>query len=68
VSIKTSLNPGFAIPVVLAIALTLGGGAIGVASGTATTVITGGCVACGTVVGGAMGAGVGYVVNEMEKQ
>ena len=81
-SIKTSLNPGFAIPVVLTIALTLGGceniskqsqrmlggSAIGVASGTATTVITGGCVACGTVVGGAMGAGVGYVVNEMEKQ
>ena len=46
----------------------LGGGAIGVASGTAITVITGGCVACGTAVGGAMGAGVGYVVNEMEKQ
>ncbi|MDE0794469.1 MAG: hypothetical protein OSB76_02350 [Alphaproteobacteria bacterium] len=76
-SIKTSLNPGFAIPVVLAIALTLGGceniskqfrrmlggSAIGVASGTAITVITGGCVACGTAVGGAMGAGVGYVVT-----
>ena len=41
----------------------LGGGAIGVASGTAITVITGGCVACGTAVGGAMGAGVGYVVT-----
>jgi len=81
-SLNTSLKPGLAIPVVLAIALTLGGcenmskqsqrmlsgGAIGVASGTAITVITGGCVACGAAVGGAVGAGVGYVVNEMEKQ
>jgi osmotically inducible lipoprotein OsmB len=82
VSIYTSLNPGFATPLVLSIALTLGGceniskqsermlggGAVGVASGTAITVITGGCVACGTAVGGAMGAGVGYVVDEVEKQ
>ena len=77
-----SLNRGLAIPVVLAGILVLGGcenmntqsqrmlsgGAIGAASGTAITVITGGCVACGAAVGGAVGAGGGYVVNEMEKK
>lgn len=81
-AINTSLYPRLAIPVVLAIALMLGGcenmskqsqrmlngSAIGAASGAAITVITGGCVACGAAVGGAVGAGVGYVVNEMEKQ
>jgi len=46
----------------------LSGGAIGAASGTAITVITGGCVACGAAVGGAVGAGVGYVVDETEKK
>lgn len=75
-------SAGFAIPVVLAGALLLGGcenmnkqsqrmlsgGAIGAASGVAVTVITGGCVACGAAVGGAVGTGVGYVVNEMEKK
>lgn len=81
-SINTSHYPRLAIPVVLAVALMLGGcenmskqsqrilsgGAIGAASGTAITVITGGCIACGAAIGGAVGAGVGYVVNEMEKQ
>lgn len=71
-----------AIPLVLAGALVLGGcenmdrqtqrmlsgGAIGAATGATVTVITGGCVACGAAIGGAVGTGVGYVVNEMEKK
>lgn len=70
------------IPFVLAGALVLGGcenmdrqtqrmlsgGAIGAATGATVTVITGGCVACGAAVGGAVGTGVGYVVNEMDKK
>jgi len=44
----------------------LSGGAIGAAAGATVTVITGGCVACGAALGGAVGTGVGYVVNEME--
>ena len=71
-----------AIPLVLAGALVLGGcenmdrqsqrmlsgGAIGAATGATVTLITGGCVACGAAVGGAVGTGVGYVVNEMDKK
>jgi osmotically inducible lipoprotein OsmB len=71
-----------AIPFVLAGALVLGGcenmdrqsqrmlsgGAIGAAAGATVTVITGGCVACGAAIGGAVGTGVGYVVNEMDKK
>lgn len=82
VSRKASPNSRIAIPLVLVGVLLLGacenmdrqtqrvlsGGAIGAASGTAVTVITGGCVACGAAVGGVVGAGVGYVVNEMEKK
>ena len=74
--------PKIAIPFVLAGALVLAGcenmdrqtqrmlsgGAIGAAAGATVTVITGGCVACGAAVGGAVGTGVGYVVNEMEKK
>lgn len=71
-----------AIPLVLMGALVLGGcenmdrqtqrmlsgGAIGAATGATVTVITGGCVACGAAVGGAVGTGVGYVVNEMDRK
>lgn len=71
-----------AIPLVLAGALVLGGcenmdrqsqrmlsgGAIGAATGATVTLITGGCVACGAAVGGAVGTGVGYVVNEMDQK
>lgn len=71
-----------AIPLVLVGALVLGGcenmdrqsqrmlsgGAIGAATGATVTLITGGCVACGAAVGGAVGTGVGYVVNEWEKK
>ena len=46
----------------------LSGGAIGAAAGATVTVVTGGCVACGAAVGGAVGTGVGYVVDQMEKK
>ena len=79
---STSFSARLVIPVVVAGLLLLGGGenlstqsqrilsggAIGAASGTAIIVITGGCVACGAAVGGAVGAGVGYLVDETEKK
>jgi len=46
----------------------LSGGTIGAAAGATVTVVTGGCVACGAAGGGAVGAGVGYVVDQMEKK
>ena len=69
-----------AIPVVLAGAVTLGacenmnstqqrtlsGGAIGAAAGAAGTVITGGCVSCGAALGGAVGAGAGYLSDKWD--
>src|SRR5271167_3649224 len=39
------------------------GGAIGVAAGAVTTVVTGGCIACGMAIGGAVGTASGYVVG-----
>lgn len=43
------------------------GGAAGAVVGTVGTVMTGGCVACGAAIGGAVGAGAGYVVDKIEK-
>ncbi len=43
---------------------TLSGGAIGAAGGAALTVLTGGCVWCGAAIGGAVGAGAGYVISQ----
>lgn len=43
---------------------TLSGGAIGAGTGAAVTVMTGGCVACGAAIGGAVGAGAGYVYDK----
>ena len=42
------------------------GGAIGVAAGAVGTVITGGCIACGMAIGGAVGAASGYVVDQLD--
>lgn len=44
------------------------GGAIGTAVGAAGTVMTGGCVACGAAIGGAVGAGTGYVIDQVQKK
>ena len=70
-----------AIPVLVAAALALGacenmstteqrmlsGGALGAGVGAVGTVLTGGCVACGAVIGGAVGTGAGYIYDRMEK-
>ncbi len=42
----------------------LSGGAIGAGVGAAGTLLTGGCVACGAAIGGAVGAGTGYVIDQ----
>ena len=44
------------------------GGAAGAAIGAVGTVMTGGCVACGAAIGGAVGTGAGYVMDKMNKQ
>jgi osmotically inducible lipoprotein OsmB len=46
---------------------TLSGAGIGAGVGAAGTLMTGGCVACGAAVGGAVGAGAGYVYDQSEK-
>jgi osmotically inducible lipoprotein OsmB len=46
---------------------TLSGGAMGAAGGAVITAVTGGCVWCGTVIGGAVGAGAGYVYDQVKK-
>jgi hypothetical protein len=46
---------------------TLSGGAIGAVGGTAITAMTGGCIACGALIGGAVGAGGGYVYDQIKK-
>ena len=45
----------------------LSGGAIGAGTGAAVTVISGGCVSCGAVVGGAVGAAGGLIYDQMNK-
>ena len=45
----------------------LSGGAAGAVIGAAGTVLTGGCVACGAAIGGAVGVGAGYVIDKMDK-
>ena len=46
----------------------LSGAAIGTGAGAVTTAITGGCIPCGAAIGGVVGAGAGYVVNEIDKK
>lgn len=46
----------------------LSGAAIGAGVGAATTIMTGGCISCGTVIGGAVGAGAGYAYDYFEKK
>ncbi len=68
-----------ALPVVAVLALSgcsglstteqrvLSGGAIGAGVGAVGTAVTGGCVACGTVIGGAAGAAAGYIVDQTKR-
>ncbi len=46
---------------------TLSGGAIGAGVGTATTLVTGGCVSCGAAIGGVAGAAGGYIYDQVER-
>lgn len=46
---------------------TLSGGAIGAGVGAVGTALTGGCVSCGAAIGGAVGAGAGYLYDQHEK-
>lgn len=46
---------------------TLSGGAIGAGVGAVGTALTGGCVSCGAAIGGAAGAGAGYLYDKHEK-
>ena len=43
---------------------TVSGGAIGAAAGAVGTALTGGCVSCGAALGGAVGAGAGYIMGQ----
>jgi len=45
----------------------LSGGAAGAVIGTVGTVITGGCIPCGTVIGGAVGVAGGYIIDQLDK-
>ncbi len=45
---------------------TLSGGAIGASVGAVGTAVTGGCVACGAALGGAVGAGAGYLSDKID--
>jgi hypothetical protein len=42
----------------------LSGGAIGAGVGAVGTAVTGGCVTCGAAIGGAVGAGTGYLYDK----
>ena len=43
------------------------GGAIGAGTGAVVTAVSGGCVTCGAVVGGAVGAAGGLIYDQMNK-
>lgn len=47
---------------------TLTGGAIGATAGAVGIAITGGCVACGAALGGAVGAGTGYLYDYIDRK
>ena len=44
------------------------GGATGAVVGTVGTVLTGGCIPCGTAIGAGVGVAAGYVIDQMDKQ
>lgn len=46
---------------------TLSGGAIGAGVGAVGTALTGGCIACGAAIGGAVGAGGGFLYDQVKK-
>ena len=46
----------------------LSGGAIGTTVGVVGTAMTGGCIACGAAIGGAVGAGSGYLYDYVDRR
>lgn len=46
----------------------LSGGAIGAGVSAVGTAVTGGCVACGAAIGGAVGAGAGYLYDRTSRR
>ena len=46
----------------------LSGGAIGATAGAVGVAITGGCVACGAAIGGAVGTGAGYLYDYVDRK
>lgn len=46
---------------------TLSGAGIGAGVGVVGTAMTGGCISCGAVIGGAVGAGTGYIYDKTQK-
>ncbi|HYB10656.1 MAG TPA: hypothetical protein VEJ16_13385 [Alphaproteobacteria bacterium] len=46
---------------------TLSGAGIGAGVGLVGTALTGGCVWCGGLIGGAVGAGAGYLYDQTKK-
>ena len=46
---------------------TLSGAGIGAGVGVVGTAVTGGCISCGAVIGGAVGAGAGYVYDRSRR-
>jgi len=46
---------------------TLSGGAMGAGIGAVGTALTGGCVTCGALIGGAVGAGGGFLYDQVKK-
>ena len=46
---------------------TLTGGGAGAVAGTVIGAAAGGCIWCGTLVGGAIGAGAGYLYDQAKK-
>lgn len=47
---------------------TLSGAGIGAGVGAASAAVTGGCISCGGVIGGAVGAGSGYIYDKTRKK
>lgn len=45
----------------------LSGGAAGAVIGTVAIAATGGCIPCGTAIGGVVGAGAGYLLDQLDK-
>ena len=46
----------------------LSGAAIGAGVGVVGTAVTGGCIYCGTLIGGVVGTGAGYILHENEER